>query len=31
MGYGLKIKTPFLISGTKVDDGTGTMLVLAVG
>ena len=23
--------TPFLISGTKVVDGTGTMLVLAVG
>lgn len=24
-------KNPFLISGTKVDDGTGTMMVLAVG
>lgn len=27
----IRVRTPFLISGTKVDDGNGTMLVLAVG
>ena len=29
--YGNEKKTPFLISGTRVIDGKGTMLVLTTG